>query len=106
MSFPLKAYYDLFFIAPEIVLMVWGLLVVLVDLSLARSFSAEVRRKRIGMLSLVGVGLAAIAALVVCWVPLMIRGDPYPDSERVDQPAVRGLPDGFGSFDFLRHDRR
>ena len=92
MSFPLKAYYDVFFIAPEIVLTVWGLLVVLVDLALARPAQ---RRGAATNGSAAGARwvwrLAAVAALVVCLVPLMIRGDPYPDSERgVAQPAVRG----------------
>ena len=67
---------DVFFIAPEIVLTVWGLLVLLVDLSLARKFSPEVRRDRIGMLSLLGVAVALVAAAVVCFVPLFVRAEP------------------------------
>ena len=39
-------------------LTVWGLLVLLVDLGLARAASLEDRRHRVGMLSLVGVGIA------------------------------------------------
>ena len=64
---------DVFFIAPEIVLTVWGLMVLLVDLSLARKFSPEVRRYRIGMLSLLGIALALVAAVVVCFVPIFVR---------------------------------
>ena len=73
---------DIFFIAPEIVLMVWGLLVVLVDVGLARKMSPDARRYRIGMLSLLGVGLALVAAAIVCLVPVFIRGNPNPDVER------------------------
>jgi NADH-quinone oxidoreductase subunit N len=73
---------DIFFIAPEIVLMVWGLLVVLVDVGLARKLTPDARRYRIGMLSLLGVGLALVAAAIVCLVPLFIRGNPNPDVER------------------------
>ncbi len=74
--------YDIFFVAPEIVLTVWGLLVVLVDVGLARSMSPEARRQRIGRLSLLGVGLALVTAAVVCFVPLFVRGDPHPAEER------------------------
>jgi NADH-quinone oxidoreductase subunit N len=64
---------DVFFIAPEIVLTVWGLLVLLVDLSLARKLSPEARRYRIGMLSLLGIALALVAAAIVCFVPIFVR---------------------------------
>jgi NADH-quinone oxidoreductase subunit N len=64
---------DVFFLSPEIVLTVWGLLVLLVDLGLARRLSAAARRRTVGGLALVGVGLALAAALVVCLVPLNIR---------------------------------
>jgi len=69
--------YDLFYLSPEIVLVVWGLLVLLVDLGLARTATLDVRRRRIGMLSLIGVGIALAAAAVVCFVPLFVRGDPH-----------------------------
>ncbi len=64
---------DVFFIAPEIVLTVWGLVVLLLDLSLARKFSPEVRRYRIGMLSLLGVAVALVAAVVVWVAPIFVR---------------------------------
>jgi len=67
---------DVFFLAPEIVLTVWGLLVLLVDVGLMHKLSAAVRRQRIGALSLIGVGLALVAACVVCLVPLFVRADP------------------------------
>ncbi len=64
----------MFFVAPEIVLTVWGLVVLLVDLGLARRASLEDRRYRVGMLSLVGIALAFVAAVIVCLVPLFVRG--------------------------------
>src|SRR5947209_866740 len=66
-------YRDVFFLGPEIVLTVWGLLVLLVDLGLARRLSAAARRRTVGGLALVGVGLALVAALVVWLVPLSVR---------------------------------
>ena len=47
---------DVFFLAPEIVLTVWGLVVLLVDLGLARRLSPAARRRTIGWLSLAGRG--------------------------------------------------
>ncbi len=67
---------DVFFLSPEIVLTVWGLVVLLVDLGLARRLDPAQRRRRIGWLSLMGVGLALLAAVVVCLVPLYVRADP------------------------------
>ncbi len=64
---------DVFFLIPHIVLTVWGLLVLLVDLSLARRMSPAARRNAIGGLSLVGIGIALVGALFVCFVPLSIR---------------------------------
>jgi NADH-quinone oxidoreductase subunit N len=67
---------DVFFVSPVIVLTVWGLVVLLVDLSLAKRVDAAERRRRVGWLSLMGVALALFAAVVVCLVPLYVRGDP------------------------------
>jgi NADH-quinone oxidoreductase subunit N len=67
---------DVFFLCPEIVLAVWGLVVLLVDLVLARGLDGAERRRRIGLLSLLGVGLALFAALVVCLAPLYVRANP------------------------------
>ncbi len=64
---------DFFFVAPEIILTFWGLLVLLVDLGLARRLSPTARLRVVGLLALAGVGLALIAAVV----PLVFRT--YPD---------------------------
>ncbi len=68
---------DVFFLSPEIVLTVWGLIVLLVDVGLARRLGAAERRRRIGSLSLIGVALALFAAVVVCLVPLYVRANPF-----------------------------
>ncbi len=67
---------DVFYLAPEIVLTVWGLIVLLVDVCFGRGSSPEARRRRIGGLSLVGIGIALFAAAVVCLAPLFVRADP------------------------------
>jgi NADH-quinone oxidoreductase subunit N len=72
-------FHDVFFIAPEIVLTVWGLVVLLVDLGVARRLTPTVRRRTIGWLALAGVGLALATAVLVCFVPLMVRA--YPQDE-------------------------
>ena len=72
-------FHDAFFIAPEIVLTVWGLVVLLVDLGVARRLTPAVRRRTIGWLALAGVGIALAAAVLVCFVPLMVRA--YPQEE-------------------------
>jgi hypothetical protein len=73
---PTLDFRDVFFVSPEIVLTVWGLLVLLVDLGLERRLSAAMRRRAIGWLSLAGVGVAFVAAVVVCFVPLYVRAWP------------------------------
>jgi NADH-quinone oxidoreductase subunit N len=67
---------DVFFLAPHIVLTVWGLVVLLVDLAWARRSSPTARRVATGRLSLVGVGLALIAAGVVWGLSLVLRDNP------------------------------
>jgi NADH-quinone oxidoreductase subunit N len=67
---------DVFFLSPEIVLSIWGLLVLLVDLGLARRLSSAARRQTIGWLSLAGVGLALVAAVIVCLGTAYIRTFP------------------------------
>jgi NADH-quinone oxidoreductase subunit N len=67
---------DIFFLSPEIVLTGWGLLVLLADVATIRGLSPAARRRRIGLLSLAGVGLALITACFVCFVPLFVRSDP------------------------------
>src|SRR5262249_43867025 len=73
---PTLDFRDLFFLAPELVLTAWGLLVLLVDLGLARRLSPPARRQSIGWLSLVGVGLGLVAALAVFAVPVFVRAYP------------------------------
>jgi NADH-quinone oxidoreductase subunit N len=72
---------DVFFLAPEIVLTVWALVVLLVDLGWARRLSPVARRQRIGLLALAGVAIALVVAVVVCLMPLMMRA--YP----MDEPS-------------------
>jgi NADH-quinone oxidoreductase subunit N len=67
---------DVFFLLPHIVLTAWGLLVLLVDLALARRMTPTARRDVIGWLSLAGVSIGLAAAVVVCFVPLSVRADP------------------------------
>ena len=83
--------YDMFFLSPEIVLVVWGLLVLLVDLGLAHRASLQERRRRIGMLSLIGVGIALAAAAVVFLVPLAVRGDPHLERSWISAESVAYL---------------
>ncbi|MGP0066560.1 MAG: NADH-quinone oxidoreductase subunit N [Isosphaeraceae bacterium] len=63
---------DVFYLSPQIVLTFWGLLVLLVDLSLAKRLNPEARRRAIGWLSLSGVAVALVAAVVVCLGPLYV----------------------------------
>ncbi len=67
---------DVFFITPQVVLAVWGLVVLLADLALARRLAETARRQVVGKLALVGVGLALAAALAVMLVPLFARAFP------------------------------
>jgi NADH-quinone oxidoreductase subunit N len=57
---------DVLFLIPHIVLTTWGLLVLLVDLSLARRMSSTARRNAVGWLSMAGAGLGLLAAVFVC----------------------------------------
>jgi NADH-quinone oxidoreductase subunit N len=84
---------DVFFVCPELVLTVWGLVVLLVDVGLARRSSPEVRRRRIGWLSLVGVGIALLAAAVVCLVPLFVRSNPHIERWWLSTQALKNLID-------------
>jgi NADH-quinone oxidoreductase subunit N len=84
---------DAFFLAPEIVLTVWGLLVVLVDLGVARRLAPTERRRAIGLLSLAGVGIALVAAAVVCFLPLKVRAYPPDESSWLSPAFVSFLSD-------------
>jgi NADH-quinone oxidoreductase subunit N len=59
---------DAFFLVPHIILTVWGLVVLLVDVSLARRSSSTARRDVVGWLSMAGAGVALAAAGFVCLV--------------------------------------
>ena len=59
---PTLDFRDFWHIAPAGVLAAWGLVVLIVDLVLARKRSVDERRRTIGALSMVGVGLALVAA--------------------------------------------
>lgn len=69
-------YRDFFFVAPEMVLAVWGLVVLLLDLGLARRLAAETRRLVVGKVALAGVGLALAVTLAGGLIPLMARANP------------------------------
>jgi len=81
-------YRDMFFLAPEIVLTVWGLLVLLVDLGLARRMSSAARQRTIGWLSMAGVGVALVGAVVVCGVTLAIRASPEDMEARFSRETI------------------
>jgi NADH-quinone oxidoreductase subunit N len=68
--------HDVFFIAPEIVLTVWGLVILLVDLGLARRLTPEARRRTVGWLALAGIAIGLAVAVMVFFVPLSIRAFP------------------------------
>jgi NADH-quinone oxidoreductase subunit N len=82
---------DVFFIAPEIVLTVWGLVILLVDLGLARRLTPLGRRQTVGLLALAGVVIALAVAVFVCFVPLMVRAYPQDDSPWLSAQAVKYL---------------
>ncbi len=64
---------DVFSLAPEIVLTIAGLVVLLVDVSPLRRRSSEERQRFIGGLSMLGV----LAALLAALVPILVRYDIY-----------------------------
>ena len=86
-------YRDMFFIAPEIVLTVWGLVVLLVDLGLARRQVPAVRRRTVGLLALAGVAIALAVAVFTCFVPLMARAYPQNDISWLGPQMTRYLSD-------------
>jgi NADH-quinone oxidoreductase subunit N len=58
---------DVFFLTPHIILTVWGLVVLLVDVSLLRRKEPIGRRNLVGWLSMVGAGIALAASVLVCF---------------------------------------
>ncbi len=95
---------DVFFLAPHIVLTVWGLVVLLVDLAWARRSSPTARRVAVGRLSLVGIGLALLAAAVVWYLPLSVRSAPealeksFLSTRFIDYLAIPDPPLFFGTL--------
>lgn len=67
---------DVFFLIPHIILAVWGLIVLMADLSFARRMNTTARRNAVGGLSLVGAGLGLIGAVYVSYVSLSVRANP------------------------------
>jgi NADH-quinone oxidoreductase subunit N len=62
--------HDVYYVAPEIVLAAWGLVVVLVDLALARRLSPSQRRRTTGYLALLGAALGLLASLSLWLLPV------------------------------------
>src|SRR4051812_12094784 len=71
---------DFYLLAPEMALAVWGLLVLMADVGLLRGRPSEQRRRVMGWLSLAGVAVSLVVALL----PLLAR---Y---------RVAGVPSTFG----------
>jgi NADH-quinone oxidoreductase subunit N len=74
-NLPIVDFRDFWFLAPAIVLSAWGLVVLLVDMWLARKASPSVRRTAIGGLAMAGVGLALVAALGLLQVQSFAQGE-------------------------------
>jgi len=98
---------DVFYLAPALVLTAWGLLVLLVDVFLARRLSLTARRQSVGVLALVGVGVALASAMVVYWVPLSLQTNPEGWESWLKPATIRYLseadpslfgPPGFGTI--------
>lgn len=79
---------DLLAILPEVILTVWGLVVLSVDFGLLRRTESDRRRQILGWLSLSGVVLALLASVA----PILHRVDPgtYPAIFPID---LEGAPD-------------
>src|SRR5262245_55283834 len=75
---------DFYALAPEIVLAVWGLVVLLADVTVFRGRSAARRQQAAGILSLVGTAVALVAAII----PLLIRFDIYGLAERLNFAGI------------------
>jgi NADH-quinone oxidoreductase subunit N len=65
---------DFWFLTPVMVLSAWGLLVLLVDLALARRLSSDDRRRTVGRLAMVGVALGLFAAVGLILIQQTIQG--------------------------------
>ena len=80
---------DFFTLGPEIVLAVWGLVVLAADLGPYRRLSAEARRLAVGRVALVGALLTMAAALV----PLLVRFNVYGLQESLNFARIDYLVD-------------
>ncbi len=93
---------DFHVIAPEMLLALWGLIVVMVDVTLFRQRSVEQRRVATGRLTLLGTFLALGTALV----PLVIRFDLYGLAKSINFAGIdyAGNVDPFIFFGTLSDD--
>jgi NADH-quinone oxidoreductase subunit N len=93
---------DFHVLAPEIVLAVWGLVVLMLDLTALRKRTADQRREANGWLALVGVFLAIGAA----FVPLLVRFDIYGMGTRLNFAGIdyTSSPDPYIFFGTLADD--
>src|SRR4051812_38967982 len=73
-TLPTIDFRDFWFLAPAMVLAVWGMVVLLVDLGLARRMSPERRRVVVGWLALAGAALALVAAVGLMQVQRYAQG--------------------------------
>src|SRR5258708_7040628 len=68
---------DFWLLAPAILLASWGLVVLLVDLALARKRRPAERRTLVGWLALLGVGLALVAEVGLMQAQQQGPGDQF-----------------------------
>jgi NADH-quinone oxidoreductase subunit N len=80
---------QLSYLAPEIVLAVWGLVVLIVDISVLRKRTGDVRRDWLARVSLVGAGLA-VAACVVSLIPGWMGINPFQDDRTLFSGTLAG----------------
>jgi NADH-quinone oxidoreductase subunit N len=74
-NLPTIDFRDFWFLAPAMVLAFWGMVVLLVDLWLARRMSHTRRRTVTGWLAMAGVGLALIPAVGLIQVQQLAQGE-------------------------------
>jgi NADH-quinone oxidoreductase subunit N len=104
---------DAFFLAPHILLTVWGLVVLIADLIKARRMSPADRQHATARLSLIGVAIAFVAAVIVWFLPLDVRANPEaytvapaaagPGNQAGMAAAGQGEDAGESLGDALRH---
>lgn len=95
---------ELVFLAPEIVLAIGGLLVLVADLALFRGAASAVRRVRLGQLTAGFSLLALVAGILVLLPELPITGGPNPmhvDTAQVDYALLGGTLAGDASTVWL-----